>query len=121
MGPGLGEATIVLGHGARGSRESPAAATGEAFGAVESVALRRSAPRVAAMKPAHPWKGDHGGSRTGLRFDRTADGGVFAEREVGSVDLVVGDELREQMLQVPFVQDDDVIGATRKGWSGGRK
>jgi len=40
---------------------------------------------------------------------------------VGSVDLVVGDELREQMPQVPFVQNDDVIGATRKGWSGGRK
>ena len=43
------------------------------------------------------------------RLDRTRDGRVRVQGEMGPRPLVVGDVRREDASQMPFVQDDDVV------------
>ena len=46
---------------------------------------------------------------------------ILVDSEVSPVLVVVGPVFLEQAPKVLLVKNDDVIGATRKGWSGGRK
>jgi hypothetical protein len=61
------------------------------------------------MKPADPREADYLRSRVGARLDRASHRRVLGESEMRPVDLVVGDELGEQQLQVPIVQHDHVV------------
>jgi len=55
------------------------------------------------MKPADPWEPYHARSRTRAWLDQAPGRRVLGDSEMRPVDLVVGDELGEQQLQVPIV------------------
>ena len=84
-------------------RESAVLAAVKAESGRFVVELGCSAPRISPMKPADPWEPYHARSRTGAWLDQAPRWRVLGESEMRPVDLVVGDELGKQQLQVTIV------------------
>jgi hypothetical protein len=61
------------------------------------------------MKAADPREADDLGGRLGLRFDWTPEWRVFAESEVRSVPVVVGEVLAEQAPEMQVIENNDVV------------
>ena len=73
------------------------------------------------LEPADPASGLDRRPCSGTLLDGATQRGVLLDPEVRPVLVVVDPVLRKQAPKMLLVENDDVVGATRKGWSGGRK
>jgi hypothetical protein len=61
------------------------------------------------METAEPWNRDNLGARLSVFRHLAACRCLLAEAKVGSVSVIIADELIHEALQMPFIQNDHVV------------